>query len=118
MMLKKYSYANKNKRIKIYKELEEANGIIKEYIHLQGTSLKAYVRQLSGNEQNSMDAVQNNVNIEFVINAREVGIDMFVEFKSKVYAIDGDDNFEFDGTEMKLRGYPVTPKTYVETRWS
>jgi head-tail adaptor len=117
-MLKKYSYPNKTKQIKIYKEVEESSGIIKKYIHAQGTSLKAYVRQLSGNEQNSLDAVQNNTNIEFVINAREVAVDMFVEFKSKVYAIDGDDNLEFDGTEIHLRGYPVTPKTYVEVRYT
>ncbi|MDA3781200.1 MAG: head-tail adaptor protein [Bacteroidales bacterium] len=117
-MLKHYSYANKTKRIKIYKEVEKSDGIIKEYIHPHDVMIKAYVRQLSGNEQNTLDSIQNRADIEFVINARDISIDMFVEFKDKVYAIDGDDNLEFDGTEMHLRGYPITPKTYIETRWT
>ena len=117
-MLKKFSYPNKNREIKIFREIETKTGVIKEYIHPSGTIIKAYVRQLSGNEQNSLEAVQNNVVIEFVINSRTIEIDMFIEFNDNVYGIDGSDNFEFYATEIKLRGYPINPKTYEEIRWS
>jgi len=117
-MLKKYSYPNKHKDILIFKEIETKTGVIKEYIHPINTIIKAYVRQLSGNEQNSLEGVQDNAVIEFVINSRTIEVDMFIEFKNVVYGIDGTDSLEFFNTEIHLRGYPVNPKTYSETRWS
>jgi len=117
-MLRKFSYPNKNRKILIFKEIETKTGVIKQYIHPEGTSIKAYVRQLSGNEQNSLEGVQNASVIEFVINQRKVEMDMFIEFQDKVYGIDGDDDGEFYNTEIKLRGYPVNKKTYTDIRWS
>jgi len=117
-MLKKYSYPNKHRNILIFREIESKTGTIKEYIHPYGTIIKAYVRQLSGNEQNSLDATQNSAIIEFVINSRAIEIDMFIEFNNKVYGIDGTDDLEFFNTEIHLRGYPVNPKNYTSVRWS
>ena len=117
-MLKKYSYPNKHRDILIFREIEGKTGTIKEYIHPNGTIIKAYVRQLSGNEQNSLEGVQNSAIIEFVINSRTIEVDMFIEFKNKVYGIGGTDPLEFFNTEIHLRGHPVNPKTYTSVRWS
>ena len=117
-MLKKFSYPNKHRKILIFREIESKIGTIKEYIHPYETFIKAYVRQLSGNEQNSLEGIQTGAIIEFVINSRPVEVDMFVEFNNKVYGIDGTDPLEFFKAEIHLRGYPVNPKTYTEIRWS
>ena len=112
---------HKDKTIKIFFETETSTGTIKEYIHPFGTTIKAYVRQLSANEQASANAVQDSSDIEFTINKRDIKPDMFVEyfngFETKVYQVGSRDNFEFYNTEVKFRGYEVNLKTYIETRW-
>ena len=62
--------------IRIFREIETEEGTIKKYIHPEGTYLKAHVRQLSANEQNIADAVQDSSDIEFTINRREIEIDI------------------------------------------
>lgn len=112
----------KDKQIRVFQEIESEAGTIKRYIHPAGTYLKAYVRQLSANEQNTANAVQDASDIEFVINKRQIKPDMFVEFfdgfETKTYQVGSRDNFEFYNTEIKFRAYLVNQKSYIETRWT
>lgn len=109
-------YYLKHKKIRIFKE--DNNGNTKKYIHSKDTFLNAYVRQLSANEQSSLNAIQDASNIEFVINYREVVVDMFVEFENKTYQIVGIDRFNFLPIEIKCRAYEVNSKTYENIEWS
>lgn len=118
-MLKKTSYPDKVRKIRIYKVSQGGLGAIKEYIHSEDTYLKAYVRQLSTSERNNLQGITNDANTLFVINYREnIKIDLFIEFNGKTYAIDGVDDLEFRQTEIKLTAYPIIPKEFAEIRWS
>lgn len=112
----------KNHNIRIFQEVETMDGVTKQYIHKENTFLKAYVRQLSSNEQNIAGAIQDSSDIEFVINKREIALDMFVEFKrfgiDRVYQISGIDEFEFFKGDTKFRAYEVNKRTYNQVKWS
>lgn len=107
--------------IRIFQEIDTNHGTIKKYIHKENTYLKAYVRQLSANEQARADAVQDSSDIEFVINRRKIEIDMFVEFKrfgeNRVYQIAGIDEFEFLDGDIKFRAYEVNKRDYKTIEW-
>ena len=108
----------KDKKIRIFKEIQTKPGLIKHYIHPNGTYLNAYVRQLSATEQNQANAIQDGSAIQFVINNREVKTDMYVEFRDKTYQMGPPDNFEFYNTEIKFIAYEVTPKDdYLSIEW-
>lgn len=108
--------------IRIFQEIETEEGTIKKYIHPEGTYLKAHVRQLSANEQNIADAVQDSSDIEFTINRREIEIDMFVEFKrfgiNRVYQISGINNYEFFNGDTRFRAYEVNKREYDVVEWA
>lgn len=112
----------KNHKIRIFQEIEMHNGTIKKYIHKKNTFLKADVRQLSSNEQAVAGAIHDSSDIEFIINRRNISVDMFVEFKrfgvERVYQISGVDNFKFFNTDISFRAYEVNPKNYIEVRWA
>jgi len=108
----------KDKKIRIFQELETSEGTIKQYIHKKDSYLSAYVRQLSANEQATQNAVQDSSDIEFVVNHRKILIDMLVEFNGDTYQIAGVDNFEFYQVDIKFRAYRVNTKNYVEVRWA
>jgi len=102
----------KDKRIKIYYEVQR--GQLKRYIHPPSEYLKAYVRQLSAYEQNMDDAIQDGSEIEFVINPRQVSVDMYIEFLGDTYQITSVDRYEFyTNNELKIRARKVSPKEYV-----
>ena len=112
----------KNHNIRIFQEIETEEGTIKKYIHPEGTYLKAYVRQLSANEQNVADALHNSSEIEFVVNHRKLGLDMFVEFKrfgiKKTYQISGVDEFQFFKSDISFRAYEVNEREYTLVEWT
>lgn len=109
----------KDKKIKIFREIQTEWGVTKKYIHPLGSSLKAYVRQLSATEQNTSNGIQDGSAIEFVINNRQIKTDMYVEFKGKTYQMGPPDNFEFYKTEVKFIAYEVNTKDdYLEVEWS
>ena len=109
----------KDKKIKIFMEVPSEFGVTKKYIHPEGTSLNAYIRQLSATEQNTANAIQDGSAIEFVINNRKIKTDMHVEFKGKTYQMGPPDNFEFYKTEVKFIAYEVNPRDdYIATEWS
>jgi SPP1 family predicted phage head-tail adaptor len=116
--LQDYSYPDKHRNILIFKSIDTKLGAVKEYIHPQGTVLKAYARQLSSNEQHQEEATQDWATIEFVINYREISVDMFIEYDGNVYSINSKDGLGLYKTELKLQAHPVPGKKYIETRWS
>jgi hypothetical protein len=120
--LKRVVHPLKPHSVRIYSEIQSDFGFIKQYIHPIDTSIKAYARQLSANEQMSSDAVRNASEYEFTIWKREIKEDMYIEFDNgfgtKVYQIGSPDLFEFFRSEIKFRATEVTPKTYIETRWT
>lgn len=108
----------KDKQIKIFQELHQEDGIIKRYIHPEGTTLHAYVRQLSATEQNAFNAIQDGSALEFTINPRDIRPDMFVEFKGKVYQMGPADRFEFYKRDIKFIAYEVTQRDdYLAIEW-
>ena len=121
-MLKQYRYPVKPHRIKIYYEEEIGEDYIKQYIIPEGRTIKAYARQLSANEQNSADGVQDSSFYEFVINKRNVKVDMFIEFNrgygEETFEISATDFMEFFKGEIILRASKVTAKEHSETRWA
>lgn len=109
----------KDKKIKIFQEISNEFGLTKKYIHPENTSLYAYVRQLSANERNQFNAIQDGSAIEFVINHRKIQTDMLVEFKNKTYQMGPPDHFEFYSNDVKFIAYEVTPKEdYILVEWS
>lgn len=100
----------KDKSIRIFREDQTQEGIIKIYIHPENTFLKAYVRQLSTSELLAFNAVLDGSAIEFTINFREISPTMFVEFRGKTYQIGPADRFEFYDRELKFIGYEITPR--------
>lgn len=120
-MLKQYRYPMKPHRIKIYYEEEIGDNYIKQYIIPKDKYIKAYARQLSANEQASANAVQDSSFYEFVINKRDVKIDMFIEFDrgygEQTFEISGTDFMEFFKGEITIRAVEVTPKEHSEVRW-
>jgi len=108
----------KDKNIRIFWEDVDGDESIKHYIHPRNSFLKAYVIQLSANEQASADAIQDRSDIEFIVNYREIIVDMYVEFNNKTYRISGIDYYEFYITEVKFRAYEVNVKQYDKVRWA
>ncbi len=108
---------HKNQRICIFQEIDQKPDPIKQYIHKEGSKLKAYARQLTSGETASLNAIQDSGYVEFVINKRDVLVDMFIEFKGKTYQIEAVDPFDFQTPELKLQAYQVNPKSYVDVRW-
>ena len=121
-MLKQYRYPNKPHRIKIYYEEEIGEDYIKQYIIPEGKYIRAYARQLSASEQASADGVQDSSFYEFVINKRDIKVDMFIEFNrgygEQTFQIKAVDFMEFFKGEIALRAEESPPKEYIETRWA
>src|SRR5690554_2498510 len=115
-MLKKFINLAKFRDIKIYRELKE--GKIKEYIHPEGTTIKAHVRQLSANEMATANAFQDASDVQFTIHKRNIDVGMFVEFNNQTYQITGVDFREFLKTDITFRATHVNKKTYEEIRWN
>lgn len=122
-MKSKFKYPNKRETIRIFEEITQKDKTIKRYIHARDTTLRAYVRQLSANEQASADAMQDASDTLFAINHRPgVNYDMYIEWlrpgkPTKTFKIDGVDPFEYLATEMTLRATSVNPREYTEVRW-
>lgn len=110
-----FKYHIKDKEIKIYSETKNSRGIIREYIHPEHSTIKAYIRQLSNQERYINAAEVDGSEIEVVINKRDVAPDMNIEFKDKHYQIGPLDNFLFYNTEVKFRAKEVTPRKCIET---
>lgn len=117
-MLEKFLYPLKPVKIFIFIEETGTLGILKKYITPMNLGIKAYVRQLSANEQMASDAVKNASVFEFVIMKRDVEIDMYIEFNGKTYQIIGVDFMEFYKAEIKLRANLVNEKEYSKVVWS
>lgn len=118
-MLKKLQYPIKPHKLKIF--YEDEDGTVKQYIQPNGKYIKAYARQLSGNEQAALDGVQNSSSYEFVIMKRDIDYDMYIEFDKgfgeKTYEINFIDMREFYKAEITIRGSEINTKEYAETRW-
>lgn len=109
----------KNSLIKIFREIESPTGTTKKYIHPISTYLCASVRQLSASEQSSVNATQDQSDIQFTVNYRLLSVDMIIEWNSKIYQIDGVDNYEFKvGADIVLRAHEINPKTYEDIEYT
>ena len=108
----------KDKRIRIFYELDQPEGPVKIYIHPENTVLKAYVRQLSATEQTAANSVRDGSAVQFTINNREIKTDMYVEFNGKTYQMGPPDMFEFYKTDIKFVAFEVSPKDYGLIEWS
>ncbi len=104
--------------IRIFFEDTVDGETVKHYIHDTDTYLKAYVRQLSATEQTLGGGVQDQSVVRFVINHRDVEVDMFVEFKGRTYQITGVDRFEFRLTDIVFDATGVATKTYDSVIWA
>ncbi len=104
--------------IRIFKEINDSDGLIKQYIHPSNQQLRAHVRALSSKEQATLGGSHDYLLVEFVINYRDIKHDMFIEFKGDVYNIDSTDPYDFKKVELKILAFKSIPKEYKETRWS
>lgn len=116
-------YPIKADKIRIYQDIAQRDTNIKQYMHAEGTTLQAYIRQLSANEQNVADANYEASDHLFVINNRRgITRDMYIEWirpgnPMQTFRIAGVDNFEYRAIELKIRATHVNAKSYDETRW-
>lgn len=122
-MLRKFRHPMKNKDIRIYYEEDYETGYIKQYIVPEGKVIKAYVRQLSANEQFSADASQDGGEYEFTVMKREIKRDMYLEFDNgfglQTLQIGAIDMLEFYNSEITFRARNIIPREeYIEVRWA
>ena len=109
----KIKFRIKDKNIRVFTEKPSPEGLIKQYQHPQGTTLKAYVRSLSGSEQFGNQGVQSGASIEVVIGYRPITKDMIIEYAGESYGITGQDGFEHYKTDLKFWCQLLPPKDYV-----
>jgi len=98
----KIKFRIKDKNIRVFTEKPSPEGLIKQYQHPQGTTLKAYVRSLSGSEQFGNQGVH-----------RPITKDMIIEYAGESYGITGQDGFEHYKTDLKFWCQLLPPKDYV-----
>jgi hypothetical protein len=108
----------KKEFIRIFREIKDSDGLIKQYIHPSNQMIRAHVRSLSSKEQATLGGLQDYLLVEFVINWREIKVDMFVEFDGEVFNVDSIDPYDFKKIELKFIGAKTDPKEYKETRWT
>lgn len=109
----------KESQIKIFHEVETSTGTIKKYIHPAGTFLCANVRQLSATEQSTVNATQDQSDIQFTVNYRVLDVAMIIEWKTRFYQIDGVDNYKFEvGADIVLRAHQINTKTYESVEYT
>jgi len=108
----------KKEFIRIFREIKDSDGLIKQYIHPSNQQLRAYVRSLSSKEQATLGGLQDYLLVEFVINYRAIKVDMFVEFNGEVFNIDSIDPYDFKKIEVKFIGVKTDSEEYKEIRWS
>lgn len=107
----------KDKKIKIFKEIETEQGTIKEYIHPLNIYLRASVRPLSTYERNNAQAQGDNQEFEFIVNNRNITPDMLLEYKNDVYKISYIYSFEdYKIYDIKIRAYPINKRQYTSIR--
>lgn len=108
---------NKDKRVKIFKEIETQDGTIKEYIHPLDTYLRASVRPLSSYERNNAQASQDNAEFEFILNNRKITTDMLIEYRTQIYKISYSYSYDdYKIYDIKVRAYPINKRDYIEIR--
>lgn len=117
-----YQYANKDKSVKIFREIRSKNQegsshIIREYQHSEYVTYSAYMRQLSDGEKQVLGATLSDARFFIAMNARSVEVGYYVEYRGDAYRIEGIDFFELDGTEMTLRLSASQVRPYDEMRY-
>jgi hypothetical protein len=108
----------KKEFVRIFREINDSDGLIKQYIHPENQKIRAHVRSLSSKEHATLGGLQDYLLVEFVINWREIKVDMFVEFAGDLFNVYSIDPYDFKKIELKFIGAKTVPKEYKETRWT
>ena len=126
----KYIY-NKDRKVKIFKLISARNEngfevITKKYIHPINKCLSAYFKELKSSELAFNRQVEDDTEVIFVINRRNIDKDMYIEYISRrtfgttTYQITGVDSFDDTSYDMKVSAKKINPPAYnnVEgTEW-
>lgn len=103
----------KDKIIKIYREKQSDDGLLKEYIHGKN-GIKAFVRSLKIAESISQEAIEDGSVIECTINGRDIRCGDYIEFKNKVYRLSILDPFDFKSKrDIKFQAKATNEKEYI-----
>lgn len=103
----------KDKIIKIFREQQSEEGLLKNYIHgING--IKAFVRSLKIAEAISQEAIEDDSVIECTINNRSIRCGDYVEFKDMVYRISVFDSFDFKSKrDIRFQAKAANEKEYI-----
>lgn len=118
----KYIY-NKNRKVKIFKLVSTRNEngfevITKKYIHPINKRLCAYFKELKSGEVAFNRQVEDDTEVIFIINRRNIDKDMYIEyigrrtFGTTTYQITGIDPFDDTGYDMKVGAKKINPPAY------
>lgn len=114
---------NKDKKVKFYYLTTEVvdgyEKVIKHYIHSRESGgLWCYVRELSENERFSAKSVQVEETTQFkVVYNPKIRSELFLEFDGKTYAIVSIDKFEFNKTDLVVRGNEILSPHFDEVQY-
>lgn len=126
----RYIY-NKNRKIKIFQLLSLRNEqgfevITKKYIHPIDKCLNAYYKDLRSTELYMNSQVEDDTEVIFIINRRNISKDMYIEYISRrtfgttTYQITSIDSFDDTSYDMKVGAKKITPPRYDKeegTEW-
>ena len=93
--------------------------VFKRYIHSEESAgLWAYVRHLSERERQVANAMQNDEDIQFeIVYNPKITTDLMLEFNNKTYKVVSVDPFEYNKTDLVVRGKEIAPPTYDEVEY-
>lgn len=114
---------NKDKKVRFFrletKIIDNFEKIVKIYIHSRESGgLWCYVRELSENERFSARAVQVEETTQFKVTYNpKITSNLFIEYKEKTYDIVSIDKFEFNKTDIVIRGNETLAPVYDEVEY-
>lgn len=113
----------KDKKVQIFalktKIIADYEQVVKTYIHSKESGgLWAYVRELSENERFSAQAVQVEETTQFkIVYNQKLNTELFIEFGNKTYEIVSIDKYEFNKTDVIIRGNEILAPTFDEVEY-
>lgn len=116
-------YEVKDKKIKVFglktRVVEEYEQVVKTYIHNEESGgIWAFVRELSETERFAAKSVQTEETTIFkVVYNPKIVSGLYIEFAGKTYEIVSTDKFEFNKTDIVIRGNETRAPVYDEVEY-
>lgn len=113
----------KDKKVQIFalntKIIANYEQVVKTYIHSKESGgIWAYVRELSENERFTARAVQVEETTQFkIVYNPKLTTELFIEYGDKTYEIVSIDKFEYNKTDVIIRGNEILAPTFDEVEY-